>query len=729
MPQRIEVETMRTSFLAALAAVAGAQGLSQAQAPAAEIDRIVVTASRSNTTLEEMPLYTTVISREQILASPAQTLDLLLRLVPGINLQGAPYYTTDPTGNQIRMRGTTNSKVLVMLDGIPLLDPFYTTVQWFKVPLSSIERVEVIRGGNSSLWGNLAVAGVVNIVSRKPGAERGEASASYGSMNTAAASAAKDVVLSDTVSLSLSADGLDTDGYQTTPEQYLASFPGKGASSATIANVRIAAYFAPSPDLTGWLRAGYHRQDQDIGGYTYGTNLQQSPDIAAGLSKSYGAAGRVQANLWTQYVGFQKSNGAGCYLRTAADCNTTSTASPLVQYANSTDWNPYREAGGSLVYSRDFKAYATTMQVGADYRRLSGQDYATTFNRPTTTDASSATINRTNFGQGTQQFAGVFAQFRLVPVDPLQVTVSARYDYWNNTDGVATMNKYANGLPGIESGGNIADSNKGSFDPTLALRYSANEDLDFRAAAYKSFRAPGLNNMYRSFSSTTSITIANPLLFPETLAGGEVGADFRRPGLEVNATAFLYDIKDLIASYRVTSAATAPPQVIAICGPTLSNCPASVNFNTNAQNGRSYGLELVGRWTIAPAITLDAAYLYTRSYYTASSVGDPLDSQLGAVPENLVTAGLSWQATPKWRNYIGLRYNTSMYLDVTHTIPQPAFTVVNLGTSYRVNPGLELFATIVNLFDKKYSDNATTSASSSTLGMPFALNAGLRWQF
>ena len=62
---------------------------------------------------------------------------------------------------------------------------------------------------------------------------------------------------------------------------------------------------------------------------------------------------------------------------------------------------------------------------------------------------------------------------------------------------------------------------------------------------------------------------------------------------------FIYDIKDLIASYRILNAASAPPQVIAICGPTLANCPATVNFNTNAQDGRSYGLELVGRWDVS----------------------------------------------------------------------------------------------------------------------------------
>ena len=470
----------RGTVLSSMVLLASGVGFAHAQSAGptepVKIPGVVVTATRSNTMLSEMPLFTTVITREEIQKSPAQTLDQLLRQVPGINLTGAPYFATDPTGNQIRMRGTTNSKVLVMLDGIPVLDPFYTTVQWFKVPLTSVERVEVIRGGNSSLWGNLAVAGVVNIVTRKPTDGRGEATGSYGSMNTATGSVAKDFVISDAVSLNVSADVLNTDGYQTTPAQYLSSFPGKAASAATVANARFVAYFAPSSDLSGFIRGGYHRQNQDIGGYVYGTNLQESPDVAGGLVKSFGDAGRLAANLWTQYVGFDKSNGAGCYLQTATNCNTTATASPLVQYANSQDWNPYREVGASAVYSLDFKTWATAMQLGADYRKLFGQDYSTTYNRPTTTDVASATINRTNFGQGMQQFSGLFAQFRVIPLESLQVTLSARYDYWTNTEGVALMTKYNNGLPGPQTGGDVPDSNKGAFDPTLALRYRVTDD-------------------------------------------------------------------------------------------------------------------------------------------------------------------------------------------------------------------------------------------------------------
>ena len=154
-----------------------------------------------------------------------------------------------------------------------------------------------------------------------------------------------------------------------------------------------------------------------------------------------------------------------------------------------------------------------------------------------------------------------------------------------------------------------------------------------------------------------------------------------------------------------------------------------MNFNTNAQNGRSYGLELAGRWRIAAPLTLDATYVRTLSYYTESSVGDPIGTQLGAVPVNVATMGLAWQTTASWRNYVQLRWSSSMFLDVNKTIPQPAFTTLDLNTSYEISKTLSLFGSVVNLVNTHYADNATTSASSSTLGMPRALTAGLRWRF
>lgn len=690
---------------------------------------VVVTATRSNTTVERAPLHTTVIGHAQIMQSPAQTLDQLLRDIPGVNLPGAPYYVTDPTGQQTKIRGVSNSKVLVLLDGVPIHDPFYSTTQWFKVPLSSIERVEIVRGGASSVWGNLAVAGVVNIITRKPVDNSAQLDVNYQSFDTKNAAAAKNFSFGN-FGLRVSGDVLRTDGYQTTPEAFLSTQPGKGASSAKNGNAQVALYYAPAGTLSGFMRAGYHQQNEDVGGYRFGTNLQKSPDGALGLTKYFGENTHADVRAWGQYETFDKSNGAGCYLAAANNCNTTATTSPLVQYANSHDDNPYREIGASATLATvDINQYLTSLSTGLDFRTVGGEDRAITYNRPTTTDVASATINRTNFGRGTQHFLGGFAQLKTAFSDRLEATWSVRYDYWNNTNGVSQMTKYTSGAPGATNGGAIADSHVGSFNPSIAARYELTRAFSLRGAAYRAFRAPGLNNLYRSFSSTTSITIANPTLEPETLTGAEVGADYRAGRVTLGGTYFEYDTKNLIASYKIPNAAAAPPAVIAICGQTLSNCPATVNFNTNGQNAISRGAELTSRWRLANPLTLEADYTFTDSHYTSTTTGDPVNAQLGAIPKHVGVAGLTWQAAPRWNLYAGARYNSAMFLDVNHTIRQNAFTLVNASTSYRVTDRVELYGSVTNLTDVKYADNATTSASGQTLGLGRALTSGLRLRF
>jgi iron complex outermembrane receptor protein len=714
----------------ALSASLSAQTPPRSDSTAASLGPVVVSATRTTTTLDRVPLHATVIGRAELTNSPARTLDQLLRDIPGMNLPGAPYYTTDPTGQQTKLRGVTNSKVLVLVDGVPVHDPFYSTTQWFKVPLSSIERVEVLRGGASSVWGNLAVAGVVNIITRKPIDNSALADVSYQSFNTTNAAISKNFALGGVWGIRVSGDLLKTDGYQTTPDAFLSTVPGKGPSSAKNGNVQASVYYTPAGSFSGFARAGYHQQNEDVGGYRFGTNLQKSPDAAAGFTQYFGEKTHADVRAWGQYEHFDKSNGAGCFLASATNCNTTATTLPLVQYANSHDDNPYRELGASATLAtRDLSPMLPSVDVGADFRAVGGEDRAITYNRPTTTDGSSATINRTNFGRGTQRFVGGFAQLKTTPVSRLEATLSMRYDYWTNTDAVAQMTRYTNGTPGTTAGGPVADSHKGSFNPSVAARLEVTNAFSFRGAAYRAFRAPGLNNLFRSFSSTTSITIANPNLEPETLTGGEVGADFRSGAVTVGATLFEYDTKSLIASYKIPNAAAAPAAVVAICGPTLSNCPATVNFNTNGQNSISRGAELTWRWRIAPTVSVDGGYTYTDSHYTSTTTGDPVNVQLGAVPTNVVTAGLTLQPTKRWNAYAGARYNGTMFLDVNHTIPQAAFTLINLSTSYRVWDPLEIYAGVTNLTDKKYADNSTTSAAGETLGLGRSITSGLRYRF
>jgi iron complex outermembrane receptor protein len=151
---------------------------------------IVVTASRVEERVTEAPASVTVITREQILNSGAISIADLLRMAPGVDVMqntGADW--------DVSIRGFTHigsNKVLVLIDGRTAYNDFYASVNWYELPvvLEDIERIEVIRGPLSSLWGANALLGVINIITRSAAQSQGTlATVQYGTRGTLRATA------------------------------------------------------------------------------------------------------------------------------------------------------------------------------------------------------------------------------------------------------------------------------------------------------------------------------------------------------------------------------------------------------------------------------------------------------------------------------------------------------------------------------------------------------------
>ena len=140
-------------------------------------------------------------------------------------------------------------------------------------------------------------------------------------------------------------------------------------------------------------------------------------------------------------------------------------------------------------------------------------------------------------------------------------------------------------------------------------------------------------------------------------------------------------------------------------------------------------MEFTAGWRPLKTVDVDGGYTYTDSHYVSTTTGDPVAAQLGAIPKHLGTLGVTWQATPKWHAFVGERHNDAMFLDVNHTIEQPQFTLYNASTSYQVAKQLELYGSVTNLTNEKYSDNSTTSAAGQTLGMLRSFTTGVRVRF
>ena len=150
---------------------------------AAEIEQIVVTGARSPLKIEQIGSAVTVITREDIERREARHVTDLLRTVPGFSVSHSGV-----TGSQaqVRVRGAEANHVLVLIDGIRANDPATgDEFRWEYLSASNIERIEVVRGPQSSLWGSDAVAAVVHIITRSESStSSGDVYAESGSFNT-----------------------------------------------------------------------------------------------------------------------------------------------------------------------------------------------------------------------------------------------------------------------------------------------------------------------------------------------------------------------------------------------------------------------------------------------------------------------------------------------------------------------------------------------------------------
>lgn len=146
-----------------------APGLTQDTLKTYEIDETVVTATRTVTPLSDIPQPVTVVSSTEIEESPAYNVGEMLGSVPGVRIISAG---TVGRAQGVSMRslngGRYSDKVLVLMDGRPVNDAWEGGVNWNSIPLDLVERVEVVRGPGSALYGSQASGGIISVFTRNP---------------------------------------------------------------------------------------------------------------------------------------------------------------------------------------------------------------------------------------------------------------------------------------------------------------------------------------------------------------------------------------------------------------------------------------------------------------------------------------------------------------------------------------------------------------------------------
>jgi iron complex outermembrane receptor protein len=175
---------------------------------------VFVTASRVEEPAEEVQAHVSVITAEELTASGQTTLVEALDGLAGIRFRS---FSGNAALAEISMRGfgeNSHGRVLVLLDGRRLNRPDLASINWLEIPVKNVERVEVVRGGSSILYGDNAVAGVINIITKRGAAGFDvEVSSQYGSYNQNQEGVEVSGV-GKTLSFSITGEHTSTDGYR-----------------------------------------------------------------------------------------------------------------------------------------------------------------------------------------------------------------------------------------------------------------------------------------------------------------------------------------------------------------------------------------------------------------------------------------------------------------------------------------------------------------------------------
>src|SRR6185503_16984275 len=152
--------------------------------PATLLETVTVTPARSEQRLGDIPASVSVLHSEEIKMSPAVVADDVLRQIPTFSLfRRTSSLSSHPTAQGVSLRGigpSGVSRTLVLVDGTPFNDPFGGWVYWTRIPTESVDRIEVVDGSSSSLYGNYAMGGVINIVTSRAARRTFEIKPQYG---------------------------------------------------------------------------------------------------------------------------------------------------------------------------------------------------------------------------------------------------------------------------------------------------------------------------------------------------------------------------------------------------------------------------------------------------------------------------------------------------------------------------------------------------------------------
>jgi outer membrane receptor protein involved in Fe transport len=655
------------------------------------LSSVITTATRMPTEASKVATTVNVLTAYEIKTSPARESQDLLREIPGVELPRTSSLVGG-TAQIVSIRGVDEGRTAVLFDGFPINDAWGEWIDWGRVPKGMLDRVEVVEGGTSSLYGNGAMGGVISFFSRPlaPGAV--DMMVEGGSRDIRHGYASAGVPIAGALTANLSGDYLQGGGYN------LIDPSKRGVVDVPSGVIQRNGYarlsYAPSARFSAFVSGHKFGDNRNIGSpLSYQTRDQGDVDL--GLDAGAYATGLLSVRAWD---GKQDEHQRATAIRAGARAAEDSS---LVANIPSHDW------GASAMWTRTGLLGLESFSLGGDYRHMNGNFDEVDFSTACP-GANCGTITRTVLSGGDQALGGVFAQAIASPISPLRVELSARVDSWSNSNG--------HSIDAASGAVTYADRSKTSFSPRLGIRYELLSNLSFHGAVYRAFRAPNLAELYRKQISTTQITVPNPDLAPETALGREAGLDWQPANwVQVKGTYYVADYRDFNVPTTIPAASNPG------CG-SIATCRQRLNVNASRSQGAEAYIALrpTTRLFVSGSVNYDDDR--QQSGIAAGTTKKPHINRVPSPKQSLratYTSGLLGDWTAIWRHEGPTTTLQGVWLE--------PFSVLDANVQRELLPGFTGFLSVENIANTSYQVNLTAATNGiASLGLPRTFRAGLR---
>lgn len=678
-----------------------------------QLDNIVVTAAGFEQALTSAPASISVVTREDLESRPVASVAEAVARVPGVDVRSG----TGKTGSlNISIRGMPSDYTLILIDGrrqnsTGSVTPngFGNTSTGFLPPVAAIERIEVIRGPMSTLYGSDAMGGVVNIITRKVNTDW-SGTVTLDNTFQQDRDAGNDTTLSlytagplvpDTLGLQLRGRLYD----RAASERMIEGGAGRDPRPVEARHYVIGGRLNLTPDEANelWLDAERNHQvysnDDNRLGTQDGTNRDGTPNPD-------------RFNGYKDELRFQRDQIAvghtGHYAIGTLDSSLTHKTTETLGRTLPTGSNP------------EYGYYAE----GGEHRELENRDI-------------------------------VLDSKFVAPIGPHMLSVGGQYIDAELTDGAAGRDTFEqsswalfledewwlNDALALTLGGRYEhhDAFGGQFSPRGYLAWNATDQWTLKGGVGQGYKTPTLNQLHdgiTGFSGQgTIVLVGSPDLQPEESTNYELGAYFdNQQGLNASATLFFNKFDEKIARQSAYNCnydgsgdepafSTPPEGCFDLAG---FNNQYEVGQQVNLDKAETQGIELSTRYRFAPDWTIEAGYTYTDTEITS---GDSAGLALTNTPEHKLNASLTWTvneqlSTTLEGEYYGDRErfpggtpeqgdrNFALYDQVGNTLD--GYALLHLGATYRTLGNLRITGTVRNLLDKDFSDATAYDDNGTT---------------